>query len=60
MLFFRFYLNITFIETPLPQIAILFFLIGIQSIFIGIISEMLMRTYHESQAKKAYKIKVKK
>ena len=60
MLFFRFYLKITFIETPLPQIAILFFLVGIQSIFIGIISEMLMRTYHESQGKKTYKIKVKK
>ena len=59
MLFLRFYLKITFIETPLPQITILFFLIGIQSIFIGIISEMLMRTYHESQGKKAYKIKVK-
>ena len=57
MLFFKFYLNITFIETPLPQIAILFFLVGIQSIFIGIISEILMRTYYESQGKKTYKIK---
>ena len=57
MLFLRYSENITFIETPLPQLTVLFFLIGVQSIFIGLIAELVMRTYYESQDKKIYKIK---
>ena len=42
---------------PLLLAAILFTLGGIQIITIGIISEILMRTYYESQNKKPYRIK---
>jgi glycosyltransferase involved in cell wall biosynthesis len=44
----------TFIETPLPTLAVMFFLAGAQSILIGLVAEMVMRTYYESQAKPTY------
>ncbi|WP_422931006.1 glycosyltransferase [Singulisphaera sp. PoT] len=44
----------TFIETPLPLLAVFFFLMGVQSILMGVLAEMIMRTYYESQAKTTY------
>ncbi len=43
-----------FVETPLPQVAITFFLFGVQLILTGVVAEMVMRTYYESQDKKTY------
>jgi glycosyltransferase involved in cell wall biosynthesis len=43
-----------FVETPLPFLAILFFLAGIMSILMGLLAEMTMRTYYESQSKTTY------
>ncbi len=45
-----------FVETPLPVAAVGLFLLGIQMILIGLLAEMLMRTYYESQGKRAYVI----
>lgn len=56
MIYFKYWGNKSFIQTPLPLLSILFFLVGILSIFIGIVAEMLMRTYYESQDKKVYLI----
>ncbi len=44
----------TFVETPLPALAVMFFLAGGMSILLGIQSELIMRTYYESQAKTTY------
>jgi glycosyltransferase involved in cell wall biosynthesis len=44
----------TFVETPLPSLAVMFFLAGGVSILLGIQSEVNMRTYYESQAKTTY------
>ncbi len=44
----------TFIETPLPLLAVMFFLGGVQSILMGVLAEMVMRTYYESQSKTTY------
>ncbi len=44
------------VETPLPIAAAGFFLLGIQMILIGLLAEMLMRTYYESQGKSPYVI----
>lgn len=44
----------TFIETPLPVLVVLFVLAGIQSIMTGLVAEMVMRTYYESQDKATY------
>lgn len=54
MLYCKFSLNKSFIETPLPLVVVLFFLIGFMAIFMGLIAEILMRTYHESQDKPTY------
>lgn len=47
----------SFIATPLPQIGISFIIVGFQFILTGIIAELLMRTYYESQHLKSYRIK---
>jgi glycosyltransferase involved in cell wall biosynthesis len=43
-----------FVETPLPLLVVLFFLAGVISILMGILAEMVMRTYYESQSKTTY------
>jgi glycosyltransferase involved in cell wall biosynthesis len=45
-----------FVETPLPLLVILFGLVGALSILLGLLAEMLTRTYHESQAKPVYSL----
>ncbi|RJR41809.1 MAG: glycosyltransferase [Desulfobacteraceae bacterium] len=57
MVYYKFWGGKTFIETPLPIFSIFFLLIGVTSIFIGILAEILMRTYYESQRKKPYSIR---
>jgi glycosyltransferase involved in cell wall biosynthesis len=44
----------TFIETPLPLLVVFFFMMGVQSILMGVLAEMVMRTYYESQSKTTY------
>ncbi len=43
-----------FVETPLPSLTVMFFLSGIVSILLGILAEIIMRTYYESQGKTTY------
>lgn len=57
MIFFKFWGNKSFIQTPLPMLAVLFGLVGFQSIFFGILAEILNRTYYESQNKDVYLVK---
>ena len=40
-----------FVETPLPSLTVMFFLAGGMSILLGIQSEVIMRTYYETQDK---------
>lgn len=54
MLYLKIFHNKSFIETPLPMAVTLFTLMGFMSIFMGLIAEILMRTYHESQDKPTY------
>ena len=44
----------SFIETPLPLLTVIFFGMGMQSIMLGVLAEMVMRTYYESQHKTTY------
>lgn len=44
-------------KNPLFLIALFTFLLGVVIVMMGLIAEVLMRTYHESQAKPYYKIK---
>jgi glycosyltransferase involved in cell wall biosynthesis len=47
------------VETPLPTIAAMFFIVGILMVLMGILAEILMRTYFESQNKFPFTIKEK-
>lgn len=48
-----------FISTPLPVIMALFFIVGVLFILMGLLAEILVRTYHESQDKKTSEVKEK-
>lgn len=57
-LFFRrifFLVGVT--GSPLFQTSVMFFILGFQSILMGLIAELLVRTYHESQRKPTYTIR---
>ena len=46
-----------FVQTPLPIFTAMFFIVGILMILLGVVSEIVMRTYYESQEKSIYKKK---
>lgn len=48
-----------FVSTPLPIFSALFIIVGVQMMVMGVIGEMIMRTYYESQNKRPYSIKDK-
>ncbi len=43
--------------SPLFQLGVMLFIMGSQSILMGLIAELLARTYHESQSKPTYTIR---
>lgn len=53
-LWLRFVEDISFIQTPLPLLVTLLAITALLCLFLGIIAEMLMRTYFESRDKRAY------
>jgi len=48
-----------FVETPLPVIMAMFVVVGILFVMMGLLAEIIMRTYHEAQGKKIYSVKEK-
>lgn len=48
--------GVSLIQTPLPLLAVLLNATGVLSILMGLLAEMLNRTYHESQDKSVYRI----
>ena len=46
-----------FVATPLPLLTVMFFLIGCLSIGMGILAELVMRTYHEAAHSPTYVIR---
>lgn len=55
----RLMLGTSVLASPLFTTALMVFVLGFQSILMGLIAEMLMRTYHESQGKPTYTIRQK-
>jgi glycosyltransferase involved in cell wall biosynthesis len=43
-----------YVETPLPLFAGISALVGLQSLLVGLLAEVLIRTYYESQGKRPY------
>lgn len=48
-----------YIQTPLPIVMVLFIVLAVLLILIGLLAEMIMRIYNESENKKIYSIKRK-
>jgi glycosyltransferase involved in cell wall biosynthesis len=44
-------------SSPIFLLSALFFVLGIQSLLLGLIAEMMVRTYHESQSKPIYNVR---
>ena len=55
--FLKLFHRADFVQTPLPILAIVMFAVGIQFLLMGLLAEMLVRTYHESQAKSIYAVR---
>src|SRR5919199_631252 len=56
-LFLKLFEHVSFILTPLPVLTIVMFAVGVQFFLMGLLAEMLVRTYHESQAKPIYAVR---
>jgi hypothetical protein len=46
-----------FTQTPLPMMAVFAFMTGVICILLGLLAEMITRTFHESQNKSIYLVK---
>jgi hypothetical protein len=46
-----------FVQTPLPVLAMVLLVLGIQFFLMGLLAEMQVRTYHESQSKAIYAVR---
>lgn len=55
----RIFFAVALSTSPLLPMTAMFFILGFQSILMGLIAEMLVRTYHESQRKPTYTIRKK-
>jgi hypothetical protein len=53
----RIFGEISVLGSPLFQLAVMFLILGFQSFLMGLIAEMLVRTYYESQRKPTYRIR---
>ncbi|MBI5297377.1 MAG: glycosyltransferase family 2 protein [Chloroflexi bacterium] len=56
-LFIRRFWNVPASTSPLLMVGVMFAIMGFQSILMGLIAELLARTYHESQAKPTYTVR---
>lgn len=57
MLYLKYWGDKSFIATPLPILAVFFVLMGTISMLLGLIAELSVRTYHESQNKHTYTVR---
>ena len=53
----RVFFSISVMGSPLFQVSAMLFILGFQSMLMGLIAELLVRTYHESQRKPTYTIR---
>jgi dolichol-phosphate mannosyltransferase len=56
-LWLRVFQGTPFLQTPLPLLSVLFALGGAGSILMGLLAEMIVRTYFEAQHRPAYRVR---
>ncbi|MDH5264808.1 MAG: glycosyltransferase family 2 protein [Betaproteobacteria bacterium] len=49
--------NVSFILTPLPLLVVMAFITGVMSILMGLLAELVTRTWYESQGKAVYLVR---
>ena len=54
MMYLKFFGHLSMIQTPLPLLVVMSVMMGIMSISIGLVAEIVVRTYFESQGKSIY------
>jgi dolichol-phosphate mannosyltransferase len=59
MLVLKLSLGLSMIQTPLPILASMLFLVGVMSIMMGILAEIMIRTYFESRGSPPYSVREK-
>ncbi|HEX3945442.1 MAG TPA: glycosyltransferase family 2 protein [Rhizomicrobium sp.] len=57
MIYLKLFDNVSMILTPLPLLTVLTFLVAFMSVLMGLIAEMLVRTYFESQRRTPYHVR---
>ena len=57
MLYLKFIGYADFVQTPLPLVTVMFLLVGCLSVLLGLVAELSIRTYYESQGKRTYAIR---
>lgn len=55
-IYLKYSYNTSFIQTPLPLLVVMSFLSGIICILLGLLAELLVRTYYEAQGKTIYSL----
>jgi len=55
-IYFKIWGGKTFIETPLPLLAVMAFITGTMCILMGLLAEMLIRIYYETREKRIYMV----
>jgi len=56
MLYLKFVFGTSMIQTPLPILVSMLFLVGVMSLMMGLLAEILIRTYFESRGHPPYQI----
>jgi dolichol-phosphate mannosyltransferase len=54
--YYKFFGSKTFIETPLPLLCVMSVITGVMCFLMGLLAELLVRTYYESQNKATYSV----
>jgi glycosyltransferase involved in cell wall biosynthesis len=57
MVILKLFFDTSFIKTPLPILIVMFSMLGVQFLLMGLLAEIMMRTYHEAQDKRIYTVK---
>lgn len=56
MIYLKLFQDVAMIRTPLPMLSAMLFLIGSAAVLMGLLAEILVRTYFESQNRPAYSV----
>lgn len=56
-LYLKFFDDTSFVQTPLPLLVSLCVIAGLMCLLMGLLAELIMRVYYESQSKTDYRIK---